>query len=313
MSRTQPRAKPDRRHGRSFRRGPPLAASPEPRAGAREEPRPGRRPKGAIWTGTVSFGLVNIPVTLHSGETANELHFSMLDKRDLSPIGYRKINKNTGADVAASQIVKGYRYGPDEFVTVTDEDFKRASPERAQRIDISAFVDAGKIDPAMYDRPYYLEPAAKSDKAYALLREAMRRSGKVGIASVVLRARQHLAVLFVQGRALTLELLRYRDELRDASDLRLPDDDLRRLKITDAELEMAGRLVEELGGRWDPDEYKDEYRDELLKFIETKAKAGKTVPAPPGPSKARPLAAPTDIMGLLKKSLAKNAPLQHSR
>jgi len=258
-----------------------------------------------IWTGTISFGLVNIPVTLHSGETAKELRFSMLDKRDLAPIGYRKINKNTGADVAANQIVKGYRYGPDEFVTVTDEDFKRASPERTQRIDITAFVDAGKIDPAMFDRPYYLEPAAKSDKAYALLREAMRRSGKVGIASVVLRARQHLAALFARGSALTLELLRYRDELRDPSDLRLPDDDLGRLKISDAELDMAQRLVDELSGPWDPDKYKDEYRDELLEFIEKKAQAGKTVPAPPGPAKARPLAAPTDIMSLLKKSLAK--------
>jgi DNA end-binding protein Ku len=306
MNRTRSQPSTGRRHGKSFRRGPPArAAAPEAKAAEREEPRAGRRPKGVIWTGTISFGLVNIPVTMHSGETAKELHFSMLDKRDLSPVGYRKINKNTGADVAADQIVKGYRYGPDEYVTVTDEDFKRASPERTQRIDITAFVDAGKIDPAMFNRPYYLEPAAKSDKAYALLREAMRRSGKVGIASVVLRARQHLAALFVQGSVLTLELLRYRDELRDPSDLRLPEDDLGRLKITDSELEMAGRLVEDLSAPWRPEQYKDEYRDELLKFIEKKAQAGKTVPAPPGPSKSRPLAAPTDIMGLLKKSLAK--------
>jgi len=301
MNRTSRRAAPGRRHGRSFRRGPPSRAA----APAADEPRAGRRPKGLIWTGTISFGLVNIPVTMHSGETAQELNFSMLDKRDMSPIGYRKINKTTGTEVPANQIVKGYRWGPDEFVTVTDEDFRRASPERTQRIDITAFVDAGKIEPAMFDRPYYLEPAAKSDKAYALLREAMRRSGKVGIASVVLRARQHLAALFVQGSALTLELLRYRDELRDPSDLRLPEDDLERLKITGAELDMAERLVGELSAPWRPEKYKDEYRDELLKFIEKKAQSGKTVPAPPGPAKSRPLAASTDIMALLKKSLAK--------
>ena len=271
------------------------------------------RPKGLIWTGTISFGLVNIPVTLHSGEASNDLHFSMLDRRDLSPIGYRKINKNTGAEVPSAQIVKGFKYGPDEYVTVGEEDFKKASPERTQRIDIAAFVDGAKIDPAMFDRPYFLEPAAKSEKAYALLREAMRRSGKIGIASVVLRARQHLAALLVQGRVLTLELLRYRNELRDPSELHLPDEDLRRLKITETELEMAERLIADLSGPWKPEQYKDQYRDELLAFIEAKAKAGKAFSAPAAPARTRPLAAPVDIMSLLKKSLAKGRSLQRAR
>jgi DNA end-binding protein Ku len=293
--------KPARRHGRAAVRS---AARPrdEHEAGGRFG---GTRPKGVVWTGTISFGLVNIPVTLHSGEKADELHFSMLDRRDLSPIGYRKINKNTGAEVPSAQIVKGFKYGPDQYVTLGDDDFKRASPERTQRIDIEAFVDGAKIDPALFVRPYFLEPAAKSEKAYALLREAMRRAGKVGIASVVLHARQHLAALLVQGRALTLELLRYHDELREAADLHLPDEDLDRLKITETELEMAERLVAELGGPWRPEQYKDNYRDELLAFIDAKAKAGKAVAAPPGPAKSRPLAGPVDIMSLLKKSLAK--------
>ena len=295
--------KAPRRHGRAAARG---VARPHDE----HEDGFGRaHPKGLIWTGTISFGLVNIPVTLHSGENAKELHFTMLDKRDLSPIGYRKINKNTGAEVSGSQIVKGFKHGPDEYVTLSDEDFKKASPERTQRIDIAAFVDGAAIDPALYDRPYYLEPAAKSEKAYALLREAMRRAGKVGIASVVLRARQHLAALLVQGRVLTLELLRYRDELRDPSELHLPDEDLRRLKITETELEMAERLVGELGAPWRPEQYKDDYRDELLAFIEAKAKAGKAVTAPAGPAKTRGLAAPVDIMSLLKKSLAKGRAL----
>ena len=270
-----------------------------------------RRPKGLIWTGTISFGLVNIPVTLHSGKAANELHFTMLDRRDLSPIDYRKINKNTGAEVPNAQIVKGFKYGPDAYVTLTEDDFKKASPERTQRIDIAAFVDGAKIDPAMFDRPYFLEPAAKSEKAYALLREAMRRTGKVGIASVVLRARQHLAALLVQGRVLTLELLRYRDEIRDPAELHLPDEDARRMKITETELEMAERLIDRLSGAWRPELYKDQYRDELLAFIEAKAKDGKTLPAPAGPPPARPLAAPVDIMTLLKRSLAKGGEPHH--
>ena len=265
-----------------------------------------------IWTGTISFGLVNIPVTMHSGEASNDLRFTMLDRRDFSPIGYRKINKNTGEEVPNHQIVKGFKYAPDEYVSLSDDDFKKASPERTQRIDISAFVDANRIDPALFDRPYLLEPAARSVKAYALLREAMRRSGKVGIASVVLRARQHLAALLARGPVLSLELLRYPDELRDPADLHLPDMNLHHLDITEAELKMAERLIEELSAPWRPEEYKDEYRDELLAFIEAKAKAGKTLPAPFVPARARTLEAPVDLMRLLKRSLAKDSVLRHA-
>lgn len=277
------------------------AAAPEPKAGPS-----GRRPKGVVWTGTLSFGLVNIPVVLHSGEAAKDLHFTMLDKRDLSPIGYRKVNKNTGREVSSKEIVKGYRWSEDEYVTLSDEDFRKASPEKTQRIDIAAFVDGSKIDPAQFDRPYYLEPAAKSEKAYALLREAMRRAKKVGVATIVLRARQYLAAVIVQGPVLTLELLRYADELRDPSDLRLPGEDLKSLKIRDSELEMAQRLVEELAGPWKPEDFKDEYRTELLAFIERKAKAGDTSPAPPEPAHELPASAPGDIMALLKRSLERS-------
>lgn len=259
--------------------------------------------RGQIWSGTVSFGLVNIPVTLQPAERARELHFTMLDKRDLSPVGYRKINKNTGADVPRDEIIKGYQYGKDEYVTLTDADLKRASPERTQRIDILTFVDGSKIDPAHFERPYYLEPAAKADKAYVLLREALRRSGKVGIVTVVLRARQRLAALMVHGSALRLELLRYSHELRSPEELRLPGENLAAQKISEAELSMAERLIEELEGPWLPDHYKDEYHDELMAFIEAKAKAGK-IEASPEHEKTRPAGPPADIMSLLKKSLA---------
>lgn len=270
-------------------------------APARVEP---ARPKGLVWKGAVCFGLVNIPVTLHSGETADELHFSMLDRRDLAPIGYKKINKLTGEEVPSREIVKGFKRGQNEYVTLTDEDFRKASPERTQRIEITAFIDGGSIAPAYFERPYYLEPAAKSEKAYALLREAMRRADKAGIASVVLRARQHLAALMVQGPVIMLELLRYRSELGDPSELHLPEEDLERLKISDAEVKMAERLIEELSAPWRPEHYKDEYRSELMTFIEAKAKAGKSRTGPAATAESKPFEAPADIMTLLKKSLA---------
>ena len=256
----------------------------------------------AIWKGSISFGLVNIPVGLFSASSPDELSFSMLDRRDMSPIGYKKVNKATGEDVPKEDIVKGYKFGPDRFVTVEDADFKRASPEKTQRIDIVRFVDLGRIAPAYFERPYYLEPDPKAEKAYAILREAMRRSGKIGVATVVLRAKQYLAALIPQGRIMTLELLRYPDELRDPGELRAPEEDVSRLQVREEELKMAQRLIDELAGPWKPQDFRDEYRDELLAFIERKAKEGKveTAPAPEAAATAPP---PADIMELLKRSL----------
>lgn len=269
--------------------------------GGRPRAAPARRPKGLIWNGLISFGLVNIPVTLHSGESAKDLHFILLDKRDLSPIGYRKINKGTGEEVPRDRIVKAYRLEDGRYVTLTEEDFKRASPERSQRIEIKAFVEAAQIDPAHFERPYYLEPAPKNEKAYALLREAMKRTGKIGVATIVLRGKEHLAALIARGPALMLEMLRYGEELRDPSDLHLPDESL---ALPEGELAMAQRLVEDLAGPWKPDEYKDQYRGELLAFIEKKAKAGKAEAGPEIPEPRESATPPSDIMALLKKSLA---------
>lgn len=291
-----------RRRGRPVAQGGPKRRASQPARkdeGARRPP----RPKGLVWTGTISFGLVNIPVALHSGESASELHFSMLDKRDLAPIGYKKINKSTGEEVSAKEIVKAYKYGDERYVTLSEEDFRRASPERTRRIDMLRFVDARDIDPAFFQRPYVLEPAAKSDKAYALLREALRRSGKVGVATLVLRAKQYLAALRADGRALRLDLLRYGSELRDPADLRLPGEELSRLKISEAELKMAESLIDGLSGEWDPAAFRDEYRDELLAFIEKKARAGGLEAAPAPPARAEE-SAPEDIMALLKRSLS---------
>lgn len=277
-----------------------------PRAAKAREERPSapsRRPKGLIWNGTISFGLVNIPVSLHSAESVKELHFTLLDRRDLSPIGYRKFNKSTGEDVPAARVVKGYRLDDGRYVTLTDEDFRRASPERTQRIDIRAFIDGSKIDPALFERPYYLEPSPKHEKAYALLREAMKRSGKAGVATIVLKSREHPAALMARGPALTLELLRYTGDMRDPADLHLPAEGAKGPRIEESELAMAQRLIEDLSTPWKPESFKDRYREELLSFIEKKAKAGQAEAGPEVPE-ARAEASPeADIMALLKRSL----------
>jgi DNA end-binding protein Ku len=258
----------------------------------------------AIWTGSVGFGLVNIPVNLYSGEESDggRLGFTMLDKRDMSPVGYKKVNKKTGREVSKQDLVKGFEFRDGEYVTVSDADFKRAAPEKTQRVDIQAFVHADEIDPAFFSQPYYLEPAARADKVYALLREAMKRSGKIGVATVVIRAKQYLAAVVPRGDALELVLLRYPGELRDPGELHLPEGDAKKLKLSEAELKMAERLIEDLAAPWDPSRYKDEYKEQLLAFIKRKAEKGEIseVEPPEKPAKAAP---PADIMALLKASV----------
>ncbi len=260
----------------------------------------------AIWTGSVGFGLVNIPVNLYPGENKEELGFTMLDKRTMDPVGYKKVNKKTGQEVPKQELVKGFELEEGRYVVLEDADFKRAAPEKSQRVDIQAFVDGASLDPAYFSAPYFLEPAAKSEKVYALLREALKRSGKIGIATFVLRSKQHLCALLPRGDALMLVLLRYAHELRDPGELHLPAAEAKKLKISEAELKMAERLIDDLAAPWDPSRYKDDYKDQLMEVIQAKAKTGKVeeVEMPKAPAKAPP---PTDIMELLKKSVAHTA------
>jgi DNA end-binding protein Ku len=260
-----------------------------------------------LWTGNISFGLVNIPVSLVAAEAREELDFTLLDRRDDSPIGYQKISKRTGKPVPAERIVRGFEYRDGRYVVVSDADLRRASPERTQRIDILSFVEVGEIPPIYFDRPYYLEPAKGGERGYALFREALRRAGQVAVATVVVKTRQHLAAVVVQGNVLVLDLLRYAAELRDPSRLRVPGGNLKALRIPDRELEMAVRLIGEMTEPWKPERYRDEYRDELLAFIRKRARAGKLAAAPEAPeepAKAR-RAEVIDIADLLQKSLAK--------
>jgi DNA end-binding protein Ku len=260
-----------------------------------------------IWTGSISFGLVNIPVSLVTAEQRDDLDFTLLDKRDSSPIGYQKISKRTGKPVPGDRIVRGIEQANGRYVVVSDADLRRASPERTQRIDILAFVDGTAIAPVYFDRRYYLEPARGGERGYALFREALRRSGKVAVASVVVKTRQHLAAVVVQDRVLVLDVVRYASELRDPSKLRVPGTNLKSLRISDRELKMAERLVAEMTEDWDPEQYHDEYRDELLAFIRKRSRAGQLTSAPEIEEKpaTRKRADIIDIAELLKQSLAR--------
>jgi len=230
----------------------------------------------ALWTGAISFGLINIPVELHSAEERKEFKFTMLDKRDFSPVGYKRFSKESGKDVEWSNVVKGYEYEKNEYVVLSDEDFKRANPKATQTIDIKAFVPVEEVPIEYFETPYYLAPGKRGEKSYALLRETLKTTHRLAIAEVVIRTKQHLAAVIPAGRALVLNTMRYPDELRDMKDLSLPAEGPKSLGITAKEVELAKRLVADMEEHWKPAEFKDTYHDDLMKRIEEKIKAGET-------------------------------------
>ena len=256
----------------------------------------------SLWKGAISFGLVNVPVELHSAKKrAAELDMTMLDKRDLAPVGYKRVNKATGKEVAWGNVVKGYEYKDDKYVVLSDEDFRRANPEASRTVDILAFVDLADIQPQYFETPYYLVPEKRGEKAYALLREALEKAGKAGIASVVIRTKQYLAALVAQDELMVLNTLRYADELKAPAELEIP-----KAKVTAKELDMALRLVEDMADEWEPKKYKDTYREDLLKRIKEKVKAGQTeelTEPEEGAEKPARGADVIDLMSLLKQSV----------
>ena len=263
------------------------------------------RPSRAIWKGSIDFGLVSIPVRLYTAENSNSLSFDLLDKRDFSRIRYRRVNEKTGREVPWDDIVKGYQYKKGEYVALSDADFAHANVEATQTISITDFVNANDVSPIYYDKPYYLEPLKNGHRAYALLREVLHDTGKVGIAKVVIRSREHLAMVLAQGPALILELLRFPHELRDASRLELPKAGSKGAAMAAQEIKMAERLIETMMGKWQPDKYRDEYRDDLMKVIDKKIESGKTkaiatrMPAAPRQRQGKVI----DIMHLLRQSV----------
>jgi DNA end-binding protein Ku len=258
-----------------------------------------------LWKGAISFGLVHIPVSLHSATAENRMKFNLLDKRTMNPIGNRQVNKATGEAMAREEVVKGFEYEKDQYVVVSPEEIKAALPKSTQTIDIEAFVDAGQIPSTYYNKPYYVAPAAKGDKPYLLLQKTLERTGKVGIAKVVISTRQHLAALFPSEDGLVLELLRWHDEVRDTAGLPLPGEDS--AKVSDRELKMAEQLVKELAGKWKPETFHDEFREKLEKVVEEKVKAGKGehVMKPLPGEEVKPSADILDLTELLRRSLGK--------
>jgi len=259
----------------------------------------------AIWKGSISFGLVHIPVGLFSAEKTNDLSFRQLDRRNLSPVGYRKYNKATGEEVESDVIVKGYEYESGHYVVLSDEDLLRANPEKTQTVEITDFVDLEDIEPVFYDKPYYLAPTGKNAKGYALLREALKRTRKVGIAKVVIRSREYLSAVVPQGNVLVLEILRYADEIRATDDLEVPGEDLQALGVNDREIEMAERLVEGMTAEWTPDKYHDTYREDLMGLIQGRIESGQTnePDESPVPEVGEARTDVIDIMSLLKRSV----------
>jgi DNA end-binding protein Ku len=255
-----------------------------------------------LWKGAIVFGLVNIPVSLYSGSRSGTIDFDYLDKRDMAPVGYQRINKRTGKPVDWDDIVKGYQYDKGEYVVLGDEDFRLANPKATQSVEILHFVDQGSVAPEYFDTPYRLAPDKRGEKGYALLRDTLKKTGKIGIAHVVIRTRQHLAALRPEGDALLLDTLRYADELLDPEEFELPRTSS--VKVTAKEQEMAQRLVEDMSAKWKPEDYGDTYRKDLMARIKEKVKAGETEVIPEAPKRAGGGAQVIDLMAALQKSLA---------
>lgn len=229
-----------------------------------------------IWKGHISFGLVNVPVVLYAAERRAEQGFKLIDSRNAARVRYERVNEETGEEVPWDKIVKGYEYEEGQYVLLSQEELENASAEMTKAIEIEQFVDREEIGIRYFDRPYLVAPAAKGEKGYVLLREAIGGAGKAGLARVVIRARQYLAALVTEGEALVLELLRYADELQSVDDLELPGSDLREYKVTKKEIELASKLIEGMSGQWEPEQFKDEYREALDKMIQKKIKSGQT-------------------------------------
>jgi len=224
----------------------------------------------AIWKGSISFGLVNIPIALYPATRKEELSFRLLRKSDLSPVNYKRVAEKDGKEVPWDQIVKGYEYEKGKYVVLKDEDFQRVDLEATQTVDIQDFVDLDEIDPIFFYRPYYLEPQKGGDKAYVLLRDSLERKKKVGIAKVVIKTRQYLAGVKPEDSALVLELMHFADELADTSKLHLP----KKVEVGKREMNMATALIDGMSSKWNPEKYKDDYREALMEVIEEKVEAG---------------------------------------
>jgi DNA end-binding protein Ku len=259
-----------------------------------------------IWTGTLSFGLLNIPVKLMSGEKRTDIHFRMLDSRDNAPIRYERVNSETGDEVPWKDIVKAFEYRKGDYVILEDEDLRAAAPESHEAVEIAAFVDADAIGPEYYEKPYVLVPGKKAEKGYVLLRQTLAETGKIGIAHVVVRTREYLSAVMPKGNALILVLMRYPQELVDVADYEIPSGSAASHRVTKPEMQMARQLIESMATAWKPTDYKDEFRAKLHKAIEKRMKSKGVVTPPEEEAAEEATTNVVDFMDLLRKSLASN-------
>lgn len=250
-----------------------------------------------IWSGAISFGLVNIPIRLYSASEEHRLSFHMLHKTDMSPIGYVKVCKEEGEEVSQADIVKGYEFERGRYVIISDEDLERASPKKTKTIDISDFVLVDEIDSIYFEKPYYLEPDKGADKAYSLLRDALAKSGKVGIAKFVLRNKESLVVIKPMDDLLVIDQMRFSDEIRKPEGLKKPE-----VEVQEREMDMAVALIDQLTDTFQPEKYRDTYTDEMLRVINEKVAGKEPEPGEPEPEITSEV---PDLVALLKASLGK--------
>lgn len=229
-----------------------------------------------LWKGAITFGLVHIPVGLHTASVEQGIDFDWLDKRRMDPVGYRRINKRTGREIDKDNIVKGFEYEDGKYVVISPEEIEAVYPRTTQTIEIQRFIDAQELPFLYLERPYYVAPINKGQKVYALLREVLLKTGKVGLAKVVIATKQHLAVLVPSGRAMVLNLLRWGDEVKTLEGLDLPAAGMKGANVSAAEMKMAEQLVDSMSGKWKPEDFKDEFKSAVMKIVQKKVKAGDT-------------------------------------
>lgn len=262
----------------------------------------------ALWKGAISFGLVHIPVSLHSATTESGVDFDWLDKRSMEPVGYKRINKATGEDIDGKNIVRGVQYEKNRYVVLSDDEIRAAYPAATQTVDLIAFVKSAQIPLLYIDTPYYLAPDNRGEKAYALLREALESSGRLALANVVMHTKQHLAAVMPVDEALVLNTLRWSDEVRSAAEIGLKKE--AQARSAPRELDMAKRLIEEMSEDWEPARYRDRFSEQIMDLVERKARQGKLESVGPvgqSPEDSDDSSAKIiDLAELLKRSLGQN-------
>ena len=261
----------------------------------------------AIWKGDISFGLVTISIQIVPVEERNELKFHLLDSRDNARIRYKRVNSETDKEVPWENIVKGYEYDKGAYIVVDEQAFEEASPDLYKSIDIEEFVDLNDVDNLYFEKPYYVLPDSKNQKAYVLLREALKKTQKVGVAKAIIRTKEYLSLVMAHDQALVLYLIHFDEEIRKEDELKLPSESLKTYKVTDREMKMAVNLINDLSAKWDPQKYHDEYREAMSKWLDKKAaqvekEAGKKVTA-----RRRTPDDVVDFITLLKKSMGKKS------